>query len=80
MAQRSLYIGLAMASLALTGCPRTAPTATAMATGAEAWVVFDAVEMGSQVPLLTYVRVDGHVEDLETVADDQGFSPSSFSQ
>jgi hypothetical protein len=69
---RSIALLIALGATALSllaGCPRTGGKSPA--TGADegaSWVVFDSVERGSGNYLLTYVWVEGHADDFETVS------------
>ncbi len=61
------------------GCLHLPPaTSVAPEPAGAAWIVVDSVQMGSQVPLSTYVWVQGHREDFETVLDTKGPSPRFF--
>lgn len=66
---------LPLLTLLAVGCPFRSPVAHPELQPDAAWVVLDTVEMGSMVPLSTYVWADGHREDYETVLDTKGPSP-----
>ncbi len=66
---------LLIALLLPAGCLHRGPTPPPAVAPEAAWVVIDAVQMGSVVPLSAYVWVDGHRDDYETVLDTKGPSP-----
>jgi hypothetical protein len=65
---------LAMLVLLPAGCQLRHPPPTVDLEPGAAWVVLDTVELGSMLPLSTYVWVQGHREDFETVLTTKGSS------
>jgi len=65
--RRWAWLAIAAGLLALVGCPKQKDPGTSGEQKAVSWVVFDVVEKGSGNTLKTYVWVDGHQADFETV-------------